>query len=68
MGLGIDCRLESDKIAEFALIHSNTILHLSLFIRDDQGNGGRNTSGMRISGLGSRTLLKIDAPVRTGAP
>ena len=47
VGLGIDCRLESEKIAGFALVHRNTIIHLSVFVRNDQGNGKRHTFSMR---------------------
>ena len=36
VGLGTDCRMDSEKLAGFALVHEEQVLHLSVFA---QGNG-----------------------------
>jgi hypothetical protein len=44
VGLGTDCRLESDKVTGFALAMDEQILHLSVFAREDgqRGTGGNS--------------------------
>jgi flavodoxin len=46
VGLGIDCRLDSDQSTGFALAHENRVLHMSLFARAAQNN--RQTPGSRM--------------------
>jgi hypothetical protein len=46
VGLGIDCRLDSDQSTGFALAHDKQILHMSLFARAAENN--RETPGSRI--------------------
>jgi hypothetical protein len=40
VGLGTDCRMGSEKLAGFALVHEEQVLHLSVFAR---GNGSDET-------------------------
>jgi hypothetical protein len=44
VGMGTDCRLESDKVTGFALAMDEQILHLSVFAREDgqRGTGGNS--------------------------
>ena len=44
VGLGTDCRLESDKVTGFALAMDEKILHLSVFAREngETGKGGNS--------------------------
>ena len=37
IGLGIDCRLDSEKCIGFALAHEDQVLHLSIFARESEG-------------------------------
>ena len=46
VGLGTDCRLDSDKSTGFALAHDKQVLHVSLFARTAENN--RQTPGSRI--------------------
>jgi hypothetical protein len=46
VGLGTDCRLDSDKSTGFALAHDKQVLHMSLFARAAENN--RQTPGSRI--------------------
>ena len=46
VGLGTDCRLDSDKSTGFALSHDKQVLHMSLFARAAESN--RETPGSRI--------------------
>jgi hypothetical protein len=46
VGLGTDCRLDSDQSTGFALAHDKQILHMSLFARAAENN--RQTPGSRI--------------------
>ena len=46
VGLGTDCRLDSDQSTGFALAHDNQILHMSLFARAAENN--RKIPGSRI--------------------
>ena len=46
VGLGTDCRLDSDKSTGFALAHDKQVLHMSLFARTAENN--RQTPGSRI--------------------
>jgi len=40
VGLGTDCRLESENTTGFALVHADQILHLSLFARAAENHQG----------------------------
>ena len=54
VALGSDVRLESDKIAGFALVLDDTLLHLSAFARS---NGGNDTiRGSRIERFSRRRI------------
>ncbi|MBW1999658.1 MAG: hypothetical protein JRJ29_17060 [Deltaproteobacteria bacterium] len=47
VGLGTDCRIESNKTSGFALVLDNKIIHLSVFSRSGTGrNRNRRTSRM----------------------
>ena len=52
VGLGTDCRLDSDKSTGFALSHEKQVLHMSLFARAAQNN--RQTPGSRMIRFSSR--------------
>jgi hypothetical protein len=52
VGLGTDCRMASDRLAGFALVHEERILHLSVFAR---GNGSSEEShGSRMQRFSRR--------------
>ena len=52
VGLGTDCRMESEKFAGFALVHEEQVLHLSVFAR---GNGSsRERHGSRMQRFSRR--------------
>ena len=46
VGLGTDCRLDSDQSTGFALAHDKQILHMSLFARAADNN--QQIPGSRI--------------------
>ncbi len=46
VGLGIDCRLDSDESTGFALAHDRQVLHMSLFARAAENN--QQIPGSRI--------------------
>jgi hypothetical protein len=46
VGLGTDCRLDSDQSTGFALAHDKQILHMSLFARAAENN--QQIPGSRI--------------------
>ena len=46
VGLGTDCRLDSDHSTGFALAHDKQVMHMSLFARAAENN--RQTPGSRI--------------------
>ena len=51
IGLGTDCRLDSEKCTGFALAHEDQVLHLSVFARDSEGKKTKPFSRMqRFSG------------------
>jgi hypothetical protein len=51
IGLGTDCRLDSNKCTGFALSHEDQVLHLSVFARESGGKKTKPSSGMqRFSG------------------
>ena len=54
VGLGIDCRLESDKVTGFALAMDQKILHLSVFAREN-GQGGKGGNSRMASFAQRRT-------------
>ena len=56
VGLGIDCRLESDKVTGFALAMDQKILHLSVFAREN-GQGGKGGNSRMASFAQRRTRL-----------
>lgn len=45
--LGVDYRLESRKVTGFALAADDHVMHVSIFKREDNGNGNRVESRMR---------------------
>jgi len=52
VGLGTDCRMESGRLAGFALVHEEQLLHLSVFAR---GNGSsRERHGSRMQRFSRR--------------
>ena len=52
VGLGTDCRMESERLAGFALVHEEQLLHLSVFAR---GNGSsRERHGSRMQRFSRR--------------
>jgi len=44
VGLGMDCRMGSERLTGSALVHEEQILHLSVFSRDNAGREGRSSS------------------------
>ena len=51
VGLGTDCRLDSNKCTGFALAHEDQVLHLSAFARETEGKKSKPSSRMqRFSG------------------
>jgi len=51
VGLGTDCRLDSNKCSGFALSHDDHVLHLSIFARESGGKKTKPSSRMqRFSG------------------
>jgi hypothetical protein len=52
VGLGTDCRMESEMLAGSALVHEEQVLHLSVFRRDDAGREGHG--GSRVERFSSR--------------
>ena len=51
VGLGTDCRLDSNKCTGFALSHEDQVLHLSIFAREVEGKKQTPSSRMkRFSG------------------
>ncbi len=51
IGLGTDCRLDSNKCTGFALAHEDQVLHLSVFARESEGKKTKPSSIMqRFSG------------------
>jgi hypothetical protein len=46
VGLGTDCRLESDNLTGFALALDGKVVHMSIFARLDGVKGGSQTSRM----------------------
>jgi hypothetical protein len=47
VGLGTDCRLDSDICAGFALAHEDQVLHLSVFARESEGKKSKPSSRMQ---------------------
>jgi len=47
VGLGTDCRMGSDGLAGFALLHEEQVLHLSVFARSNGGSQARHGSRMQ---------------------
>jgi ARG and Rhodanese-Phosphatase-superfamily-associated Protein domain len=47
VGLGTDCRMESERLAGLALVHEEQVLHLSVFARDNSSSRERHGSRMR---------------------
>jgi hypothetical protein len=47
VGLGTDCRLESNKCTGFALSHEEQVLHLSVFAREAEGKKPKPSSRMQ---------------------
>jgi hypothetical protein len=52
VGLGTDCRMESEMLTGFALVHEEQVLHLSVFRRDEAGREDRGSS--RVERFSSR--------------
>ena len=47
VGLGTDCRMESEKLAGFALVHEEQVLHLSVFARGNASSREHHGSRMQ---------------------
>ena len=47
VGLGTDCRLDSNKCTGFALSHEDRVLHLSVFAREAEDNKPKPSSKMQ---------------------
>jgi hypothetical protein len=47
VGLGTDCRLDSNKCTGFALAHEDQVLHLSVFARESGGKKSKSSSRMQ---------------------
>jgi hypothetical protein len=47
VGLGTDCRLESEELTGFALALDDQVLHLSIFVRPKDDGGDGRVSGMQ---------------------
>ena len=47
IGLGTDCRLDSNKCTGFALAHEDQVLHLSVFARESEGKKMKPSSRMQ---------------------
>ena len=47
VGLGTDCRMESERLAGFALVHEEQVLHLSVFARGNGSYEARHGSRMQ---------------------
>jgi hypothetical protein len=57
VGLGIDCRLDSDKCTGFALSHEDRVLHLSVFAKEAKDKKPKPSSGMQR--FSSRRRIRI---------
>jgi len=57
IGLGTDCRLDSDKCTGFALAHEDQVLHLSVFAKESGGKKMKPSS--RIQRFSSRRRGRI---------
>jgi len=47
VGLGTDCRMGSERLAGFALVHEEQVLHLSVFARGNGSSAERHGSRMQ---------------------
>jgi len=47
VGLGTDCRMESERLAGFSLVHEEQVLHLSVFARGNGSSRERHSSRMQ---------------------
>jgi hypothetical protein len=47
IGLGTDCRLDSNRCTGFALAHERQVLHLSVFARESEGKKMKSSSRMQ---------------------
>ena len=47
VGLGTDCRMGSERLAGFALVHEEQVLHLSVFARGNGSDKARHGSRMQ---------------------
>jgi hypothetical protein len=57
VGLGTDCRIVSERLAGFALVHEEQVLHLSVFAR---GNGSDETRhGSRMQRFSRRQRVPL---------
>ena len=54
VGLGTDCRLESNSATGFALVNDDRILHLSVFARENGHNEVQSRSGLQRFSLRRR--------------
>lgn len=57
VGVGTDCRIESKKVAGFALVLDSQVLHVSLFARETQGGENAGSSRMQRSSHRRNRLL-----------
>ena len=49
VGLGSDCRLDSNKCTGFALSHEDRVMHLSVFAREAEDKKPKTSSRMQRS-------------------
>jgi hypothetical protein len=57
VGLGTDCRLDSDDSTGFALAHDKQVLHMSLFARSAENN--RQSPGSRMIRFSQRRFRRF---------
>ena len=56
VGLGTDCRMGSERLAGFALVHEEQVLHLSVFVR---GNGSaKERHGSKMERFSRRRSIR----------
>ena len=57
VGLGTDCRIDSEKCTGFALSHEAQVLHLSIFARESEGKKTKPSS--RMQRFSKRRMTKM---------
>jgi len=57
VGLGTDCRLDSDKCTGFVLSHEDRVMHLSVFARGTAGQKPKTSSRMQRFSIRRRSRV-----------